>query len=63
MKRLTRLLIAAALTLTAMVSVPKDVAAVDWCWDCLVIPYPDNCYACCRCDHYTHSQCVNMMCP
>jgi hypothetical protein len=55
MKKLTRLLIAAALTVAAVVSVSSNAAAINWCQDCVQNP---NCYACCRCDGSTHAVCV-----
>ncbi|HEX7180598.1 MAG TPA: hypothetical protein VF756_02055 [Thermoanaerobaculia bacterium] len=58
MKKLTRLLIAAVLTVAAIVSVPSNAAAINWCQDC--VNNPENCYACCRCDGFTHTQCRSM---
>lgn len=58
MNKLIRFLIASVLTVAAIVSTPSRAAAINWCQDC--IQNPENCYACCRCDGYTHIECRGM---
>lgn len=55
MKNLKKLLFAAVLIVAALASAPSTVQAVDWCPTCFS---SGDCFACCRCDGGTVSQCL-----
>jgi len=57
MSKLLKLLLAAVLTIAAILSMPPKASAADFCAQC---DATGECFPCCRCDGFGPAQCFNL---
>jgi hypothetical protein len=61
MTKLWKLVLAGLLVTAAIVSLPSNAVATDWCALCQQEPAgtPMSCYYCCKCDGVATNVCLN----